>query len=93
MKDPLDIVVCPVITEKGTALKERNGQYLFKVAKISNKIEIKRAVEKIYKVKVEKVNTLTVRGKTKRMRMSRGRTPDWKKAVVTLQEGESIEFI
>ncbi len=93
MKDPLDIVVCPVITEKGTALKERDGQYIFKVTKTSNKIEIKRAIEKIYKVKVEKVNTLMVRGKTKRMRMSRGKTPDWKKAIVSLQEGESIEFI
>ena len=93
MKDPLDIVICPVITEKGTALKDRDGQYLFKVNRTANKIEIRRAVEKIYKVKVEKVNTLMVRGKTKRMRMSRGKTPDWKKAIVTLPEGESIEFI
>ncbi len=93
MKDPLDIVVCPVVTEKGTALQERDGQYLFKVRKSANKIEVKRAIEEIYKVKVDKVNTLSVHGKLKRLGRSPGKTPDWKKAIVTLKEGESIEFI
>lgn len=93
MKNPLNIVLYPLVTEKGTSLKDNNRQYLFKVAKDSNKIEIKRAVEKIYNVKVEKVNTLVVSGKTKRWRMTYGKTPEWKKAIVTLKEGESIEFV
>jgi len=93
MKNPLDIVGYPLVTEKGTSLKDRNRQYLFMVAKESNKIEIKRAVEKIYSVKVAKVNTLVVSGKMKRWRMTYGKTPDWKKAIVTLKEGESIEFV
>ena len=93
MKEPLDIVISPVITEKGTAMKDFNGQYLFRVARDANKIEIRRAIEKIYKVKVDNVNTLFVRGKKKRMGIARGKTPDWKKAVVTLKEGESIDFV
>ena len=93
MKEPLDIVVCPIVTEKGTVLRERNGQYLFKVQKDSNKIEIKRAIEGIYKVKVDRVNTVLVHGKSKTMGRFTGRTPDWKKAIVTLKEGESIEFV
>jgi large subunit ribosomal protein L23 len=93
MKNPLDIIAYPIVTEKGTSLKDRNRQYLFKVTKNANKVEIKRAVEKIYSVKVEKVNTLVMNGKSKRWRMTWGKTPDWKKAIVTLKEGESIEFV
>ena len=93
MKEPLDIVICPVITEKGTALKEMKGQYLFKVQKDANKIEIKRAIEGIYKVKVDRINTLLVRGKLKKRGRSFGKTPDWKKAIITLKEGESIDFV
>lgn len=93
MKNPLDIVRYPLVTEKGTSLKDNNRQYLFRVAKDANKIEIKRAVEKIYNVKVEKVNTLLVSGKRKRWRMTYGTTPEWKKAIVTLKDGESIEFV
>jgi large subunit ribosomal protein L23 len=93
MKNPLNILSYPLVTEKGTSLKEKNRQYIFKVTKDANKIEIKRAVEKIYNVKVEKVNTLVMGGKLKRWRMTYGKTPDWKKAIVTLKEGESIEFV
>jgi len=93
MKNPLEIIAYPLVTEKGTGLKEKNRQYVFKVAKDTNKIEIKRAVEKIYSVKVKKVNTLIMGGKKKRWRMNWGKTPDWKKAIVTLKEGESIEFV
>jgi large subunit ribosomal protein L23 len=93
MKNPLDIIAYPLVTEKGTNLKEKKRQYLFRVVKDANKIEIKRAVERIYSVKVEKVNTLVMNGKAKRWRMTWGKTPDWKKAIVTLKEGESIEFV
>ena len=93
MKDPYDIVVCPIVTEKGTYMKEINQQYLFQVSRGSNKIEIRRAIESIYKVKVDKVRTLLVRGKAKRHRLACGKAPDWKKAIVTLKDGESIEFV
>jgi large subunit ribosomal protein L23 len=77
-------------TEKGTSI-EPEGKYLFQVARNSNKIQIKRAVEEIYKVKVQDVNTSIVRGKLKRVRQEQGRTTSWKKAVVTLKEGQKIE--
>lgn len=93
MKNPYDIVCSPVISEKGTRLTEAQNKYLFKVDNNANKIEIRRAVEQIYKVHVAKVNTMTVHGKMKRYRNTRGKAPDWKKAIVTLQEGESIAFI
>lgn len=85
-----DIVKNLVRTEKGT-LMEADRKYLFKVAKNANKIEIKKAVEEIYKVKVQDVNTSVVRGKLKRVRQEQGSTTPWKKAVVTLQEGQKIE--
>ena len=85
-----DIVKTLVRTEKGTML-EAQRKYLFHVAKESNKIEIKKAVEEIYKVKVQDVNTSIVRGKLKRVRQEEGRTTPWKKAVVTLTEGQKIE--
>jgi large subunit ribosomal protein L23 len=85
-----DIIKTLIRTEKGTFL-EPDRKYLFKVSKSSNKIEIKRAVEEIYKVKVQDVNTSIVRGKLKRVRQEQGRTSSWKKAVVTLKEGQKIE--
>ena len=85
-----DIVKTLVRTEKGTML-EPERKYLFQVAKSSNKIEIKKAVEEIYKVKVQDVNTSIVRGKLKRVRQEQGRTAAWKKAVVTLKDGHKIE--
>ena len=85
-----DIVKTLIRTEKGTML-EPERKYLFQVAKNSNKIEIKRAVEEIYKVKVQDVNTSTVRGKLKRVRQEEGKTTPWKKAIVTLKEGHKIE--
>ena len=90
MKDPHDIVKGMIRTEKGANLMPLN-KYLFWVAKDSNKIEIKKAVEDIYKIKVDGVNTVTMRGKTKRVRYAIGRTPDWKKAIVTLKEGNKID--
>ena len=85
-----DIIKTLVRTEKGTML-ESERKYLFQVAKSSNKIEIKKAVEEIYKVKVQDVNTSIVRGKLKRVRQEQGKTTPWKKAVVTLKEGQKIE--
>ena len=68
------------------------GKYVFVVAKAANKIEIAKAVAEIFKVKVEKVNTVNVLGKTKRMGRTSGKRPDYKKAIVKLAAGESIEF-
>ena len=85
-----DVINTLIRTEKGTVL-EQDGKYLFLVSKKANKIQIKRAVEKIYKVKVHAVNTLIVGGKLRRIRYELGKTADWKKAVVTLKPGEKIE--
>ena len=90
MKDPHDIVKGMIRTEKGANLMPLN-KYLFWVAKDSNKIEIKRSIEDIYKVKVDGVNTIMMRGKSKRVRYAIGKTPDWKKAVVTLKAGNKID--
>lgn len=78
-------------TEKGTALGPFN-KYIFEVDTRANKLEIKKAVEEIYKVKVEKVNTMVMPGKWRKVRFKPGKTPDWKKAVVTLREGNRIEI-
>ena len=85
-----DIIKTLVRTEKG-AMLEPDRKYLFQVAKKANKIEIKKAIEEIYKVKVQDVNTSIVRGKLKRVRQEQGSTTPWKKAVVTLREGQKIE--
>ena len=85
-----DIIKTLVRTEKG-AMLEPDRKYLFQVAKKANKIEIKKAIEEIYKVKVQDVNTSIVRGKLKRVRQEQGSTTPWKKAVVTLKEGQKIE--
>lgn len=93
MKDARTIIQKLLLTEKGTRLTEKMNQYLFRVHRSSNKIEIKRAVEKIFNVKVKKVNTMNRRGKSKRVRtMNYGMTSAWKRAVVTLQEGQKIEL-
>ena len=78
-------------TEKGT-IQEANGKYLFWVKNSANKHEIKKAVETMYKVKVEKVNTMMMPGKEKRVRYQPGYTSDWKKAVVTLKAGQKIDI-
>ena len=91
MKDPHDVVKGMIRTEKGANLLPLN-KYLFWVGKHSNKIEIKKAVEDIYKVKVDGVNTVMMRGKSKRVRYAVGKTPDWKKAIVTLKEGSKIDI-
>lgn len=85
-----DVIVGPVITEKATNLSEHN-KVVFKVAKTATKPQIKTAVEKLFDVKVESVNTLVTKGKTKRFKGQLGQRSDVKKAVVTLAEGHSID--
>ncbi len=87
------VLQLPVITEKSTHVKENLRTVAFKVLRDANKIEIKDAVEKIFKVKVESVRTAIFHGKKRRQGRYTGRRPDWKKAYVTLKEGEKmIEF-
>lgn len=92
MKPAQDIIKAMVRTEKST-IAEPKGKYLFLVTNTSNKIEIKRAVEQLYKVKVADVNTMIIRGKMKRVRYQVGKTPDFKRAIVTLKEGQKIEVV
>lgn len=91
MKDLRDVIKRPVITEKSMALMGEN-KYTFLVDPNANKIEIRQAVEKLFNVKVDKVNTMWVRGKTRRVRNRAGRTPDAKKAIVKLKQGYKIEL-
>ena len=86
-----DIILKPIITEKSMEMLTQ-GKYTFKVAKDANKIEIAKAVEELFNVKVAKVNTISVKGKQKRMGRSVGYRPDWKKAIVTLEGDKTIEF-
>ena len=91
MKDYTDIIIAPVITEKSAHQAEQNV-YTFKVASSANKIEIKKAIEAAFGVKVEKVNTLNTKAKSKRVGRYTGKTKTYKKAFVTLQDGEKIEL-
>lgn len=91
MRDPYTIIKNPHVTEKsidGTA----QGKYTFVVAPDANKIEIRQAIEAIFNVKVEKVNTVNVRGKMRRRGRTQGKTADWKKAIVTLVPGSNIDL-
>ena len=93
MKNPQSIIKQMLLTEKGTRLTEKENKYLFRVTGSANKIEIKQAVEKLFGVKVDKVNTMNRPGKNKRLRtMTYGKTSEWKRAVVTLKPGEKIEL-
>lgn len=87
-----DVIVRPVVTEKSHQLLDRLSAYTFVVAKDANKIEIARAVEKQFNVKVKDVRTMRYAGKQKRVGARTGRKPSWKKAVVTLVEGDAIEL-
>ena len=86
-----DIIIRPLITEKSTTLMTE-GKYVFEVAKAANKIEIAKAISQIFNVKVVSVNTVNVEGKVKRMGRSIGKRSDYKKAIVKLAAGETIEF-
>ncbi|MEE9121734.1 MAG: 50S ribosomal protein L23 [Syntrophobacteria bacterium] len=92
MKDAYKIIKRPLITEKSTIIKEMHNQLSFEVDRRANKIEIKKAVERIFKVQVEDVRTMNYQGKRKRLGRNEGRRRHWKKAVVTLKPGQKIEF-
>jgi len=92
MKSIYDTLESPLITEKGSFLSTNRNQYVFRVNTASNKDEIKVAVEKIFNVTVERVNTMNVVGKMKRVRHRPGRTAAWKKAIVTLKQGQKIDL-
>ncbi|HTX54273.1 MAG TPA: 50S ribosomal protein L23 [Candidatus Baltobacteraceae bacterium] len=92
MRTPTQVIQKPLLTEKGTRLKEEANQYLFRVNKRANKVEIKKAIEELFKVTVVDVRTLPVQGKAKRLGRFQGKMPDWKKAIATLKEGDSIEL-
>ena len=88
----LKVLKTPRLTEKSVLQKEVSNQVTFVVSKEANKIEIKRTIEQVFKVTVLNVNTISNRGKKKRMGRFSGRRPDWKKAIVTLKEGDKIEY-
>jgi large subunit ribosomal protein L23 len=92
MKGPQDVIRAPLISEKGSLLAENTHQVLFKVRPEANKIEVKRAVETLFKVKVVKVRIARYLGKVRRVGRNMGRRPEWKKAYVTLREGDKIDF-
>lgn len=87
-----EVVLGPVITEKGTLVGELGNQVVFRVHRQANKIEIRQAVESLFKVKVDKVRTSRQLGKIRRVGKHLGRRPAWKKAYVTLAEGNRIDF-
>ena len=91
MRDYTNVIIAPVITEKSAAAAE-NNVYTFKVADSANKTEIKKAIEAAFGVKVEKVNTLNTKAKDKRVGRYTGKTQTYKKAIITLKDGEKIEL-
>jgi large subunit ribosomal protein L23 len=90
--NPSEIIRRPLVTEKSTTQKEASNQLSFEVDRKANRVEIRRAVEKIFNVRVLKVRTMQMKGKVKRVGRTLGKRRDWKKAVVTLARGENIEF-
>jgi large subunit ribosomal protein L23 len=94
-KSPYEVLGIPLITERATALADSKDQpqYVFRVSPSVNKIEIRKAIEKVYNVKVTAVNTIKVKGKLKRQGRTQGKRADWKKAFVTLEKGQSLELL
>ncbi len=92
MRDPRQVIVRPIITEKSSAQQAENNQYAFEVAVDANKHEIRHAVERLFTVHVREVRTSQQRGKWRRRGVHVGKRPNWKKAVVTLAEGETIDL-
>jgi large subunit ribosomal protein L23 len=92
MKSTDFIIKQAIISEKGTILRDNENRYVFKVHPQANKIEIKKAVETAFDVKVLDVNTINVKGKTKRLGRFEGKRSSWKKALVRLKEGDSIDI-
>lgn len=93
MKSLYTVIKRPLFTEKGTNLKESENKVLVEVSRDANKLEIKQAMEEIFKVKVEKVATVKVHGKWKKYGKYEGKKPDRKKALITLMKGEKLDFV
>jgi len=94
MKDIYNVIDTVQLSEKAALLQEQNNEYVFKVARDANKLEIKRAIEQLFGKKVAAVRTCNYSGKAKRQRRAdAGRTAHWKKAIVRLQEGETFDFV
>ena len=93
MNEPYDLIKNASLTEKATLLSEKQNKYVFRVSPRANKTEIKDAVQRLFQKKVLHVNTCNYAGKAKRVRGPLGRTAHWKKAIVTLAEGEKIELV
>jgi len=91
-RDLTGIISGPLVTEKSTLMREKENKYALKVNIHATKEDVKKAVEKLFKVKVTKVNTMVVGGKKRRMGANAGQKSDWKKAIVTLKAGETIKF-
>ncbi len=91
-KDPREVIIRPIITERAFDQIEEENRYTFEVAKTSNKIEIAKAIQEIFNVTVVKVNTVNVKPKPKRVRYQMGYTRSWKKAIVKLADGDSIDL-
>jgi len=87
-----DIILAPIITEKSTKIAENGNKFVFKVRTDANKVQIAQAIEKIFNVKVTKVNTINVKPKSKRVGRYTGKTSSYKKAIITLAEGSKIEL-
>src|SRR5687767_8960551 len=92
MRSVYEVIRRPIISEKSTALAEVGGKYAFEVAVAANKQEIRDAVQRLFNVKVREVRTMMVHGKVKRSARSEIKKPNWKKALVTLAEGQKIDF-
>jgi large subunit ribosomal protein L23 len=93
MRNPYDILTMPHMSEKSDRLKENQNKITLIVRRDANKVEIKRAIQEMFKVKVLDVNVVNMPGKVKRLGMRSGKRPDWKKAVATLAPGEKVDFI
>ena len=91
-RDPRHIIKLHLTTERTARLREQNNEYVFEVDSKANKHDIKRAAERLFKVKVEDVRTMIVPGKIRRMNRNEGKTPTWKKAIVRLKKGEVISM-
>jgi len=89
---PHQIIIRPLVTEKGMHRSTRYNAYAFEVNRLATKTDVRRAVEQLFDVKVERVHTQNRKGKARRSRFRTGRTKDWKKAIVTLNEEHRIEF-
>jgi large subunit ribosomal protein L23 len=92
MKNPHDVIIRALVTEKGTKMREAGNRFLFQVHPDANKVEIKKAIEQVFSVHVESVQTQNVMGKRKRLGRYLGSRSSWKKAIVTLRAGDNIDL-